>query len=93
MHQVCLHMHAPHDSHWALVMRILRYTHGTTSHGIHLISSTNTVIKAYSDVDWAGFPDTRRSISCYCVFLGDSLVSWSSKRQTMVSRYSTEAEY
>ena len=45
------------------------------------------------DVDWAGCPDTRCSTSDFCVYLGDALVSWSSKRQAIVSRSSAEAEY
>ncbi|KAK1670651.1 hypothetical protein QYE76_058810 [Lolium multiflorum] len=91
--QVCLHMHAPRDPHWAAVKRILRYIRGTMDFGLSLHASTATDIVAYSDADWAGCPDTRRSTSGYCVYFGPSLISWSSKRQPTVSRSSAEAEY
>ena len=55
--------------------------------------STQSDLLVYSDADWAGCPDTRKSTSGYAVFLGDNLVSWSSKRQNAVSRSSAEAEY
>jgi hypothetical protein len=79
VNQAYLHMHVLHDSHWALVKRILRYIRGTTGHGVHIYGSAGVQIKAYSDADWAGCPDTRHSMSGDCIFIGDSLVAWSSK--------------
>ena len=86
-------MHALHDSHWTLVKCILRYICDTMSMGLTLTASASTNLVAYSDADWAGCPDTRKSTSGYCIFIGDNLVSWSSKRQQTVSRSSAEAEY
>ena len=91
--QVCLFMHDPREPHLALIKRILRYVKGTLDVGLHIATTPLTSIKAYSDADWAGCPDSRRSTSGYCVYLGDNLISWSSKRQTTVSRSSAEAEY
>ena len=91
--QVCLFMHSPREPHLALLKRILRYVKGTLSTGLHLGTGSLDTLTAYSDVDWAGCPDSRRSTSGYRVFLGDNLMSWSSKRHTTVSRSSAEAEY
>ncbi|VFQ96021.1 unnamed protein product [Cuscuta campestris] len=91
--QLCLHLHAPHDAHFTAMKRVLRYLSGTATHGIYLTRSATDYLQAYSDADWAGCPDTKRSTSGYCVFLGDNLVSWSSKRQATTSRSSAEAEY
>jgi hypothetical protein len=90
----CLFMHAPQDVHLQLIKRILRYIRGTTHLGlrIHRHSPHHDLI-GYSDANWAGCPDTRQSILGFCVFIGNNLVSWSSKRQTTVSRSSAEAEY
>lgn len=91
--QVCLHMHAPRDVHQTMLKRILRYVKGTVGLGIQLRAASSPTITAYSDADWAGCPDTRRSTSGFCVFLGDSLILWSSKQQSTVSRSSAEEEY
>ncbi|GJR93545.1 ribonuclease H-like domain-containing protein [Tanacetum coccineum] len=91
--QVCLFMHDPREPHFAALKRILRYVRGTLTHGLQLYASTTSSLVAYSDADWAGCPTTRRSTSGYCVFLGNNLLSWSSKRQFTLSRSSAEAEY
>jgi hypothetical protein len=91
--QVCLHMHDPREPHLAALKRLLRYLRGTVDYGLLLHRSTSSELVVYTDVDWAGCPDTRRSTSGYAVFLGGNLVFWSSKRQPVVSRSSAEAEY
>ncbi|GJU82488.1 ribonuclease H-like domain-containing protein [Tanacetum coccineum] len=90
--QVCLHMHDPREPHFSALKRILCYIRGTLEHGLQLFSSTTSDLVAYSDADWAGYPTTRRSTLGYCVFLGNNLLSWSSKRQPKLSRSSAEAE-
>jgi hypothetical protein len=86
-------MHDPRDFHLQLIKHILRYVRGTSHYGLHLHKRPSTDLVAYSDADWAGCPDTRKSTSGFGVYLGDNLVSWASKRQHTVSRSSTEAEY
>ncbi|GJQ96014.1 ribonuclease H-like domain-containing protein [Tanacetum coccineum] len=91
--QLCLYMHDPREPHLIAMKRVLRYLRGTTDLGLQQFWSTTSQLIAYSDADWAGCPATRRSTSGYCVFLGDNLLTWSSKRQDTLSRSSTEVEY
>jgi hypothetical protein len=78
--QICLHMHDPRESHLVALKRLLRYVRGTVDCGLVLHRSPSAELVVYTDVDWAGCPDTRRSTSGYAVFLGGNLISWSSKR-------------
>ncbi|GJS66759.1 ribonuclease H-like domain-containing protein [Tanacetum coccineum] len=70
----------------------LSYT-GTLEFGLQLYASSGSSLVAYSDIDWAGCPGTRKSTSGYCVFMGDNLLSWFAKRQHNLLRSSAEAEY
>ncbi|KAJ0983602.1 hypothetical protein J5N97_011857 [Dioscorea zingiberensis] len=93
VNKVCQFMHSPTEIHWGAVKRILRYLKNTSSHGLAINKSTSALLSAFSDSDWAGCADDRRSTRGYAIFFGSNLVSWSSKKQPTVSRSSTEAEY
>ncbi|XP_026417439.1 uncharacterized protein LOC113312921 [Papaver somniferum] len=93
VHIVSQFMSAPRSTHYVVVLRILRYLKGTLYQGLQFSSKSKLILRAYSDSDWAGDVTDRRSITGYCLFLGDSLISWRSKKQTVVSRSSAEAEY
>ncbi|KAL4029945.1 hypothetical protein IC575_008173 [Cucumis melo] len=93
VHIVSQFMAAPRTIHFTAVLRILRYVKGTLGHGLQFSSQSSLVLSGYSDADWAGDPTDRRSTTGYCFYLGDSLISWRSKKQSVVSRSSTESEY
>ncbi|GKE25606.1 retrovirus-related pol polyprotein from transposon TNT 1-94, partial [Tanacetum coccineum] len=63
------------------------------SQGILLKSMCDLKLHAWCDADWAGCSSTRRSLTGWVVYLGDSLISWKTKKQHIVSRSSAEAEY
>ena len=68
VNRVCQFMHAPIDSHWAAIKRILRYLKGTASYGFHITRGSSFALHGFTDVDWAGSIDDRKSTGGYLVF-------------------------
>ncbi|XP_070677808.1 uncharacterized mitochondrial protein AtMg00810-like [Malus domestica] len=86
-------MHSPTMDHLQVVKRILRYLKGSVGHGILMQNNAHTQILGYTDADWAGNPLDRKSTTGFCIFVGGNLVSWKSKKQSVIARSSAEAEY
>ncbi|KAG8498357.1 hypothetical protein CXB51_006727 [Gossypium anomalum] len=93
VNKVCQFMHQPLDIHFKAVKRILRYLHGTLDYGLTFTKTSKPMLEGFSDASWGSDVDDRRSTSGYCVFFSGNPVSWSSKKQQVVSRSSAEAEY
>ncbi|GKF45328.1 hypothetical protein Tco_0131880 [Tanacetum coccineum] len=83
----------PTKKHLHAVKRIFRYLRGTVNRGLWYPKDSSIDLTAFADADHAGCQDTRRSTSGSMHFLGDRLVSWSSKMQKSDAISSTEAEY
>ncbi|GJT63888.1 retrovirus-related pol polyprotein from transposon TNT 1-94 [Tanacetum coccineum] len=83
----------PTEKYLHAVKRIFRYIRGTVNRGLWYLKDSSIALIAFADADHAGCQDTRRSTSGSMQFLGDRLVSWSSKRQKSATISSTEAEY
>ncbi|KAK1626918.1 hypothetical protein QYE76_001233 [Lolium multiflorum] len=91
VNKLCQFLSQPTKVHWEVVKRILRYVKGTLDTGLKFCKSSAMGISIFTDADWAGDVDDRRS--GYAIFVGPNLVSWSSKKQPTISRSSTEVEY
>jgi len=84
---------SPTEKHFIAATRILRYLKKCPGQGLFFPRQSSLFLSGFSDADWAGCLDSRRSISGQCFFLGKSLISWRTKKQLTVSRSSSEAEY
>ena len=90
---VSQYMHSPKESHLEAVYKILRYLKGSPGRGLFFKKSDSKKVEIYTDADWAGSADDRRSTTGYCTYVWGNLVTWWSKKQSVVARSSAEAEF
>jgi hypothetical protein len=81
----------PGPSHWVAVKRIFRYLKGTMNHELEYKGQGQLI--GYTDADWAGDIDDRRSTTGYTFIVGGGSVTWNSRKQQTVALSTTEAEY
>ena len=86
-------MQAPRRLHLVGVRRIIHYLLRTSTHGLFFPSCSPIRLNSFSGSDWVGCSDTHPSVTGWCMFLGESLISWKSKKQERVSISSREVEY
>jgi len=90
---LCQRMQQPTIADFNRLKRVLRYIKGTIKLGLFLHSHSTMHLYGFSDADWVGCAETRRSTAGFCIYLGSNLISCTAKKQPTVSRSSTEAEY
>eukprot|EP00253_Pinus_taeda_P006774 PITA_06774 len=83
----------PRESHWKAAKRILRYVRGTIQFGIHYSAKATPLLVGFTDSDWAGDPDDRKSTAGYVCTLGSGPITWACKKQAAISLSSAEADY
>ncbi|KAG6385237.1 hypothetical protein SASPL_154067 [Salvia splendens] len=90
---VSRYMENPTTSHFKAAKRILRYLRGTIDYGLFYSHTNDYKFVGYSDSDWAGDNDYRKSTSRYVLYMGDTAFTWMSKKQPIVTLSTCEAEY
>ena len=92
--EVCARYQAnPKESHMISLKRIIKYVKITADFGVWYSKDINDVLAGYSDADWVGNVDDRKSTLEGCFYMGNNLVSWMSKKQNSISLSTKEAEY
>jgi len=93
VHLLSQFMQSPTQQHYHIALRVLRYLKQAPGQGLLLSSRSVSSLTAYCDSDWGKCSDSRKSVTGFCVMLGESLISWRSKKQSVVARSTAEAEY
>ncbi|XP_019091034.1 PREDICTED: uncharacterized protein LOC109128664 [Camelina sativa] len=84
---------APKSSHLQAAYKVLHYLKGSIGLGLFYSATADLTLTTFTNADWGSCKDSRRSTTGFCMFLGTSLISWKSKKQSIVSMSSSESEY
>ncbi|GMJ02586.1 hypothetical protein HRI_003927800 [Hibiscus trionum] len=93
VHLLSQYVSSPRTSHLDAAYHLLSYIKKDPGLGLFFLVNNNLQLSAFVDADYRACPDTRRSTTGFCTYIGDCLISWKSKKQHTVSRSSCEAEY
>jgi hypothetical protein len=83
----------PIHEHWIATKHVLRYIRGTLNYGLRYTASNDIKLHGFTDSDWAGSAEDRRSTSGMCFILGSAMISWGSRKQKSVALSTAEAKY
>jgi hypothetical protein len=83
----------PRHEHWITIKHVLRYIHGTINYGLRYTASSNIQLHGFTDSDWAGSEEDRKSTSSMCFSLGSTMISWGSRKHNSVTLNTIEAKY
>lgn len=90
-YKACQFLDAPTTAHMALVKRIIRYLKATLYYGL-LIQPSTSYLNVFCDMNWASCSNEKKSTSGFEIFLGTNIINWTSKKQHIIARLSTEVE-
>ncbi|XP_022874317.1 uncharacterized protein LOC111393157 [Olea europaea var. sylvestris] len=90
---VSQHMHLPKQTHMEAVYKILRYMKGSSGKGLFFKKNERKEVEIFTDANWAGSTEDRRSITGYCSYIWGNLVTWRSKKQNVVAKSSAKAKF
>ncbi|KAH9762199.1 retrovirus-related pol polyprotein from transposon RE1 [Citrus sinensis] len=93
IHKLSQYVSVPTMQHLMACKRVLKYLKETQDYGLKFVKDGDMKLTSFTDADWGSDLDDRKSIGAYCVYLGNNMISWSSKKQTVVTKSSAKSEY